>query len=228
MIQGKLLVRFILVLFLFLITEKNGEKIIGHINEFNQLAVEYDTPENITMAKRASSAIQTMLDRNHTQIAVDLGCGTGLVGLELLDNFESMLFVDSSAKMIEQVEKKLEAVPGKKAVALCLDVEKEGELPYKVDTIILSLVLHHIEDSQQVLSKLYDSLNEGGQLLIVEMEKQGNPSGRHDHGIDRSALTKDLSKLGYSDIQSKVFYDGNLESDGQAAADRFVLSARRK
>lgn len=207
--------------------KKNGVKTIGHINEFNQMAVKYDTPKNKHMAKRAADAIRNLLDESHKKSAIDFGCGTGLVGLDLLEDFKSMLFIDASIKMIEQVEKKLADKNTKKASVLCLDIEKDAQLPYKVDTIILSLVLHHIPDSHRLLTKLYETLNEDGQLLIIEMEKQEKDSSNHGHGMDRSVLATTLAGIGYQNIQSDIFYDAKKESDGQEAS-RFVLSARKK
>lgn len=200
---------------------------MGHINQFNQLAAKYDTTKNKDMAKRSTDAIRSLLDKNYTKTAIDLGCGTGNVGLDLLEDFESMLFVDASPAMIEQVEKKLADIDTKKASVLCLDIEKDEQLPYKADTIILSLVLHHISDSHKLLAKLYDALNEEGQLLIIEMEKTGKNSGGHGHGIDRSALTADLSKIGFQNIQLDIFYDAKKERDEQGTS-RFILSARKK
>ncbi|WP_231549462.1 class I SAM-dependent DNA methyltransferase [Carnobacterium jeotgali] len=207
--------------------KKNGVKTIGHIYEFNQMAVKYDTPKNKHMAKRAADAIRNLLDESHKKSAIDFGCGTGLVGLDLLEDFKSMLFIDASIKMIEQVEKKLADKNTKKASVLCLDIEKDAQLPNKVDTIILSLVLHHIQDNHRLLTKFYETLNEDGQLLIIEMEKQEKDSSDHGHGMDRSALATTLAGIGYQNIQSDIFYDAKKESDGQEAS-RFVLSARKK
>lgn len=199
---------------------------MGHINQFNQLAANYDTPKNRDMAKRSTDAIRSLLDKNHTKTAIDLGCGTGNVGLDLLEEFESMLFVDASTNMIEQVEKKLVDIDTKKATVLCLDIEKDVQFPYKVDTIILSLVLHHISDSDQLLLKLYEALNEGGQLLIIEMEKQEENSSNHHHGIDRLVLAATLTEVGFQNIQSDIFYNAKKESDEQGLS-RFILSARK-
>ena len=200
---------------------------MGHINQFNQLAAKYDTTKNKDMAKRSTDAIRNMLDKNHTKTAIDLGCGTGNVGLDLVEDFESMLFVDASPAMIEQVEKKLADIDTKKASVLCMDIEKDDQLPYKADTIILSLVLHHISDSHKLLAKLYDALNKEGQLLIIEMEKPGKNSSGHGHGMDRFELTADLSKIGFQNIQSDIFYDAKKENDEQGTS-RFILSARKE
>lgn len=200
---------------------------MGHIHQFNQLAAKYDTAKNKDMAKRSTDAIRNLLDKSHTKTAIDLGCGTGNVGLDLLEEFESMLFVDASPEMIAQVEKKLAQRETKKASVLCLDIEKDVQLPSKADTIILSLVLHHISDRHKLLSKLYEALNKDGQLLIIEMEKQESSTGGHDHGMDRSELTTALSEIGYQHIQSNIFYDAKKESAGQEAS-RFILSARKR
>lgn len=202
-------------------------KAIGHVNEFNQMAAKYDTPQNRNMAKRSTDAIRNLLDKNHTKTAIDLGCGTGNVGLDLLEDFESMLFVDASPAMIELVEKKLANMDTKKASVLCLDIEKDVQLPYKADTIILSLVLHHISDRHKLLSELYDALNKDGQLLIIEMEKQEEISSGHHHGIDRSVLAAALTEIGFQNIQSDIFYDAKKENDEQGIS-RFILSARKK
>lgn len=199
---------------------------MGHINQFNQLAAKYDTTKNMDMAKRSTDAIRSVLDKKATKTAIDFGCGTGNVGLGLLEDFESMLFVDASSAMIEQVEKKLADIDTKKATALCLDIEKNDHLPYKADTIILSLVLHHISDSHKLLAKLYDALNEDGQLLIIEMEKPKKKSSSHGHGFDRSVLADALAEIGFQNIQSEIFYDAEQMQDAQGVS-RFVLSARK-
>lgn len=199
---------------------------MGHIHHFDQMAAKYDTTRNKDMAKRSADAIRSLMDKDHTKTAVDLGCGTGNVGFHLLDDFESMLFVDASSKMIAQVKSKLADMGTKKASVLCLDIEKNVQLPYKADTIILSLVLHHISDSHKLLSTLYDALNEEGQLLIIEMEKPKKKSSSHGHGFDRSVLADALAEIGFQNIQSEIFYDAEQMQDAQGVS-RFVLSARK-
>lgn len=200
--------------------------IIGHIDKFNQLAATYDTPKNIEMAKRAAEAIRGLMDKKQTNQAIDFGCGTGLVGLELIDEFDSLVFVDASAGMIKEVEKKLTEVNVKKASTLCLDIEEEDTLPIKADTIVISLVLHHIADTKKLLLQLYNALNANGQLLIVEMQKQATTPYHHGHGIDSADLKHELAAIGFEKIQIDQFYDAEKESAGQEAS-RYVLSARK-
>ena len=195
---------------------------MNHIDKFDQLATRYDTPINIQMANLAADAIRRFKDKNNSKIAADIGCGTGLVGLNLLDDFYSMLFADGSKNMLKEVEKKLSQRGATNANTLHLDMENDIQLPYKVDTLILSLVLHHIANHQQLLSNLYDNLNDGGQLLIIEMEKQEH----NHHGIECSELTARLYAVGFQNIQSETFYDARTENDYHNAP-RFIISARK-
>lgn len=193
---------------------------MSHIDNFNQLATHYDTPVNIQMANLAVDAIRRFKNKNSTNKAADLGCGTGLIGLNLLDDFDSMLFVDGSKNMLKEVERKLSQRGATNASVLQLNMENDLQLPNKADTLILSLVLHHINNHQELLSKLYDNLNEGGQLFIIEMEKNEH----NHHGINRSELAANLSTIGFRNIQSETIYDAHKEHDSHNAS-RFIFSS---
>lgn len=195
---------------------------MNHIEKFNQLASHYDTPVNIQMAHLAVEAIRRLKDRTKPNEAVDLGCGTGLIGLNLLDDFDSMLFVDGSQNMLKEVERKLSQNGVTNASVLQLDIENSFQLPKKVDTLILSLVLHHITNHQELFTKLYNYLNHGGQLFIIEMEK----TEHNHHGIDCSELATNLSTIGFRNIQSETIYDAPKENDHHNAS-RFIVSASK-
>lgn len=188
---------------------------MGHIQKFNQLASHYDSEKNIHMAKHATAAIRQYIDDDYSKTMADIGCGTGLIGLELLDHFSTVYFVDGSESMLGEVKRKLAAANIKNAEVLQLDLEDQVNLPYKVDTIILSLVLHHIPNRQPMIKKIYDNLTENGQLLIIEMAAQQN-----HHGISKEALIADVEGVGFHSVQTETFY--NMGHD-----NRFILSARK-
>lgn len=189
---------------------------MGHIQKFNQLASHYDSEKNIHMAKHATAAIRQYIDDDYSKTMADIGCGTGLIGLELLDHFSTVYFVDGSESMLGEVKRKLAAANIKNAEVIQLDLEEEVKLPRKVDTIILSLVLHHISNRQSFIKKLYDNLTENGQLLIIEMEGD-HP---HHHGISKAALAATVEDTGFHSIETETFYHADHGS-------RFILSAKK-
>ncbi|MCU6396829.1 class I SAM-dependent methyltransferase, partial [Enterobacter quasiroggenkampii] len=83
----------------------------------------------------------------------------------------SMLFLDTSQNMINQVNQKISEFNIKNVETLCFDFEKEGQWDLHADYIFMAQVLLHINDVELVLSRLYDVLNPGGHLLIVDFNK---------------------------------------------------------
>jgi len=79
---------------------------MANTEKFEMISNIYDTPERIQIAKISSDAIREHLINTENKNAIDFGCGTGLVGMNLLNNFSSILFLDTSENMINQIKKR--------------------------------------------------------------------------------------------------------------------------
>lgn len=200
---------------------------MGNTDKFEMIANIYDTPERIQIAKVSSNAIREYLVDAKSKNAIDFGCGTGLLGMNLLNNFHSMLFLDTSQNMINQIRQKISDFNIQNADTLCFDFEKEGLSDLRADYIFMAQVLLHINDYKFVLSRLFDVLNEGGHLLIVDFNKNENIVSDIVHnGFHQDELTNMMTKIGYENIQSKTFYTGNRIFMGQDAS-MFILDAQK-
>ena len=60
---------------------------MGNTDKFEMIASSYDTPERIHIAKVSADAIREYVMDSKNKSAIDFGCGTGLVGMNLLDDF---------------------------------------------------------------------------------------------------------------------------------------------
>ncbi|MFX3631792.1 MAG: class I SAM-dependent methyltransferase [Candidatus Pristimantibacillus sp.] len=199
---------------------------MGNTDKFEMIANTYDTPERIQTAKAAADAIREYLVDAKGKMAIDFGCGTGLLGLNLLNDFHSMLFLDTSPNMINQIKQKISDLHVQNADTLCFDFEKEGLSDLSADYICMAQVLLHIADYEFVLSRLYDVLNEGGHLLIVDYNKNENIVSDIVHnGFNQDELTDRMKRIGYENIQSKTFYTGS-KFMGQDAT-MFILDAQK-
>lgn len=88
-------------------------------------------------------------------------------------------------------------------------------------------VLLHIHDPEILLSRLYDVLNDGGHLLIVDFDKNEKVISDIVHnGFNQEELIDMMSAIGYKDIQSKTFYRASKIFMGQDAS-MFVLDSRK-
>lgn len=200
---------------------------MGNTDIFEMMAKEYDTDERIQIAKVASDAIREYLVHTDEKSAIDFGCGTGLVGMNLLNEFNSMLFLDTSQNMIHQIEQKLADYNLPNADTLCFDFEKAANLELHADYIFMVQVLLHIDDVESILSNLYNVLNPGGHLLIVDFNKNVEiVSDMVHNGFDQDKLTEHMTKIGYKSIESKTFYNGSKIFMGQDAS-MFILDSKK-
>ena len=200
---------------------------MGNTDKFEMIANIYDTSERIQIAKMASDAIREYLVDANNKNAVDFGCGTGLVGMNLLNDFKSMLFLDTSQNMINQIKQKISDSNIQNADTLCFDFEKDSLSDLRADYIFMAQALLHIKDVELVLSRLYDVLNVGGNLLIVDFNKNEEIESDMVHnGFDQVELTDIMAKIGFRDIQSKTFYSGNKIFMGHDASI-FILDSQK-
>ena len=200
---------------------------MGNTDKFEMIADKYDTPERIEIAKVSSDAIRHYIVDAKSKSAIDFGCGTGLVGLNLLNEFHSILFLDTSQNMINQIKQKITDANIQNADTLCFDIEKERPSDLDADYIFMAQVLLHIPDVEFVLSRLFDVLNEEGHLLIVDFNMNEKVVSDIVHnGFNPEELTDKMTKIGYRDIQFKTIYTGDKLFMGQDAS-MFILDAKK-
>lgn len=178
---------------------------------FDLVAKNWDNPTRITRGKNVSMKIRNYVPDGKYKTAMEFGCGTGLVGFDLFDKFESIDFVDSAEKMIDIVNQKIEMTGVKNANAYAVDLIGGDTLDKKYDIIFHSMALHHVVDLDAGLQMFYEHLNEGGCLCIVDM----NPEDGHFHddrpgfvghfGFDQEELKKKVESMGFTDVTSETF-----------------------
>lgn len=200
---------------------------MGNTDKFDMMADIYDTPERTQIAKVLADAIRESLVNAKSKNAIDFGCGTGLVGMNLLNDFNSMLFLDTSQNMIKQVKQKIADQNIRNVDTLCFDFEGDGLSDLHTDYIFMVQVLLHIKDFRSVLLKLYDVLNPGGHLIIIDFNKNDEVVSDMVHnGFDQEEITDIMTKTGYRNIQSKTFYDGSKIFMGHDAS-LFILDSQK-
>ncbi|RCX17181.1 methyltransferase family protein [Anaerobacterium chartisolvens] len=200
---------------------------MGNTDKFEMIANSYDTSERIQIAKVSSDAIGEYLVDAKSKNAIDFGSGTGLVGMDLLNNFNYILFLDASQNMINQVQKKISDSNIRSAATLCFDFEKDSLSDLHADYIFMAQVLLHIKDVELVLLRLYEVLNEGGHLLIVDFNKNEQIASDVVHnGFEQIELADIMAKIGYRNIQSKTFYTGSKIFMGHDAS-MFILDSQK-
>lgn len=203
------------------------------MTDFNLLAKDFDTDRRIKRSKIISDEIRTHIDDGHKKIALEYGCGTGLVGFNLIHDFASMVFVDSSSEMIEQVNQKLLNLGKTKSYALCCDFMTDMPKGLSVDYVFASLVLHHVKNYKSILYGFYNILCEGGHLIIVDKKGDGifyenHPKFDGYDGFEPSALAGIINEAGFCNIETKTFYHHRKTVNGIFILDATLNSSGMK
>ena len=200
---------------------------MGNTDKFDSIANSYDNPERTRIAMVASDAIKEYLGDTRSKSAIDFGCGTGLVGMNLLSEFESLLFMDTSENMLDIVKKKITDVGALNARTLCFDFESSSQPDLRADYIFMAQVLLHIQDYEAVLAKLHAVLNDEGHLLIVDFNKNDKVVSELVHnGFDQEQLKALMLKIGFKDIRSKTIYSGTKLFMNQDAS-LFIMDGKK-
>ncbi|WP_338786329.1 class I SAM-dependent DNA methyltransferase [Metabacillus sp. FJAT-53654] len=178
-------------------------------NVFEQMAKRYDTEERIELAKVIVKEVRPELRNSKSKSLIDYGSGTGLISLELSDLVDSILLVDSSKQMLDVANAKITHKGITNSKVLYSDFTQETT-ELKADIVLMSLVLLHIPDTKEILQSLFNILNNGGKLIIIDFDKNDKINHPKVHnGFSHEELKKRLSEVGFKSIEIKTFYHGN-------------------
>lgn len=203
---------------------------MGNIDVFERIANNYDTPDREKIAKiTANSILKKLSPQSSAQTAIDYGCGTGLVGMNLLDAFNTVIFADASQNMINIVKKKLEESSHLNAKTVCLDAENQSIQTVKLEanTIFMVQVLLHVKEITLLLNNLSETLPPKGQLIIVDFDYNEQViSDKVHNGFKEDKLTQTLHESGFENINRETFYHGkNMFMNKDASL--FILTATK-
>lgn len=115
------------------------------------------------------SLVRKMTDMLRLQgedVFVDLGGGTGIYTAAILDEVpleNPPVLVDYFAEMLERVPADL---PVEKVHMGALEFAGE---PRRYDKVLIKETIHHIEDRDTLLARLYERIEPGGALLLVHV-----------------------------------------------------------
>ncbi|MEV6981833.1 class I SAM-dependent methyltransferase [Sphaerisporangium sp. NPDC051017] len=135
---------------------------------YERLADKYDenwaySPEFI---RWMTGGIQERLRLDPGDRVIDVGCGTGLYARGLAEHASTVICVDPSQAMLEQLPADDRLIPlhaGAEDLA-----EKRIQLPHDgYDAILLKEVIHHVADPSAVLAGMIRLLLPGGRILVA-------------------------------------------------------------
>jgi ubiquinone/menaquinone biosynthesis C-methylase UbiE len=192
-------------------------------------------PQIIALADLFSAELDKIV-LDHSGLAIlELGCGTGLVGLRYAVKAASLAMVDASPAMLDVLRTKDEAQANHVTVhegTLSMLVGK-AVAPDSADWIISNMALHHVKDIPALIKELHQLIKPGGRVTIGELETEPGtfhaPDAVPHNGFDPDELSRLFEKGGFTPNKTHTFLTMPREdNDGVTRTySAFILDATR-
>lgn len=186
---------------------------------YTQLAEQYNeflyySPQFI---RALTSKMIDMLRLREDDKFVDLGCGTGMYSLDILEQVplrNPIVCVDPFNQMLDQIP---ESSPVEKYAEGALSFSGR---PGRYDKVLMKEAVHHIDDRARLFTNLHDRLTDNGVLLLVHVPpKLDYPLfraalDRCEHWLaDPDELTSTLESCGFRVERDAVDYRHTIPRD---------------
>lgn len=182
------------------------------VRTFDERAAEWDTPERAERAALVADVIRGAVPLSRSMRAIDIGAGTGLLGLALAGDVGEVVLAEPSAGMRGVVESKLATGTWLGASVRPFDVaaDPDADLAGAFDLAVSLLVLHHVEDTAVALARVARLLRPGGWMAIADLDAEdgsfhdADAEGVHHHGFDRPALESVARAAGFEQVSTRT------------------------
>jgi 2-polyprenyl-3-methyl-5-hydroxy-6-metoxy-1,4-benzoquinol methylase len=135
--------------------------------------------------------------------------------------------------MLEVVDEKIAAQGVTNMTTLQLDLMADPAPTQRFDLIVTAMTLHHVPNTDRILSIFHDLLNSGGYLCIADLDQEDGsfhgPEIDVHHGFDRAALSRRTVQAGFAAMQFQTVFSIAKERDsGTQDYPVFLMTARRE
>ncbi len=168
---------------------------------FDAKAQEWDEhPGKRKVAQVFASELQKNVPLLPTMNLLEFGCGTGLVSMELHHLVASITLLDTSAGMIEVLQKKIAHHEIGNMRPFLGDLSVIDPSKENFDLIYSNMALHHVVNTEQTLAEMVELLKPGGVLCIGDLETEDGSFHQNEmqvhHGFDNQHLAAILVDFG--------------------------------
>ena len=127
------------------------KSITEHAARFDDVAAEYDDEQNQTEEYRA--CVSLVLDHARdaltgSETVLDVGCGTGAIGLSLAEDAGRVVFRDISEGMLDEARRKAESA-GLTNVEFGEGRFRDPNYDGTVDLVVSNFAMHHLSDEEK-------------------------------------------------------------------------------
>jgi 2-polyprenyl-3-methyl-5-hydroxy-6-metoxy-1,4-benzoquinol methylase len=198
---------------------------------FDERAKDWDTPEHIARTDAVADAVRAAVPISSEMRAIEIGAGTGLLGLHFAGDLASLLLTDPSAGMLEVAAEKISR-DGLATVSVApYDLLRDPAPGGSFDLLLSLLVLHHVDDTAAAFRTMHELLAPGGRIALADLDAEdgsfhdADAEGIHHLGFPRDRVAAFARQAGFVDLAFSTATE--IEKNGRSYP-LFLLTARRR
>ena len=196
---------------------------------FISKAADWDSPDKINMTKKFADELILRINLLPTWRALEIGTGTGLVGLQIEPFVHKVVLEDTSASMLEVLKQKLD----ENSKVEILNGEVTDYTSQDIDLIFSNMAFHHITDVEKTLKHLASITKVNAWVVVGDLVTEDGSFHRFEpiphRGFDTTILSGQFTLAGFEVKSIKIF---NVIARTVDAAttnyEQFMLIAQRK
>jgi ubiquinone/menaquinone biosynthesis C-methylase UbiE len=191
-------------------------------------ANEWDNPQRIAMAKKFADELSKNVSPQSEWKAMEIGAGTGLIGLQILPLVAKVVFEDTSESMLNVLKQKL---TGEESIEILqgevFDYQKQD-----IDLVFSSMAFHHIEDIKKTIQHLSTITKPDGVVVIADLVTEDGSFHSFEpiphRGFDTDILSKQFVQAGF-DVKLVKIYNviTRIIDEKTTNYEQFMLIAKR-
>ena len=195
---------------------------------FDERAKEWDTPDRIERAAEVAAVIAEAVPLSGSERAIEVGAGTGLLGLRFAARLQELVLTDPSTGMLEVAAEKVRRERLSNVRTQQFDLTADT-MPVQFDLLISLLMLHHVEDTTAALAAMRALVATGGRIAVADLDTEdgsfhsAEAEGIHHQGFDRGDLGRLAEAAGFVDVAFRTA--ATIEDEGRRYP-LFLLTAR--
>jgi len=199
------------------------------VNEFDARAAQWDLdPAKVERARLVAEAILAQAGPLSAARALEVGCGTGLLGFALQPHLGHLTLADASPGMLAVLREKIAASGAANMTPLALDLTGDPVPGAPYDLVCTLMTLHHIPDTDGALARFHALLAPGGLLCISDLDLEDGsfhgPEADVHRGFGREDLAARLARAGFRDPRFSTPF--TIDRDGRSYPAFLVLAER--
>ncbi len=197
---------------------------------FDERAREWDTPDRVERAGVVAAAVRAAVPLTEDMRAIEIGAGTGLLGLHFAGDLASLVLTDPSAGMLEVATEKIRRTGLSNVSVAPLELLRDPAPGGPFDLLLSLLVLHHVDDTAAAFRAMYGLLAPGGRIALADLDREdgtfhdADAEGIHHLGFERKLVAGLARAAGFLDLGLSTATE--IEKDGRTYP-LFLLTARR-